>query len=94
MFSPVHHDLEGLAAERFRSLAGQLRRLQQQHATPERLDAMCRDDKIGWTAAATLRQVREIEGMPHGGAVSALRNLAITRDESLKGHWELERLAA
>jgi len=29
MFSPVHHDLEGLAAERLRTLAGQIRRLQE-----------------------------------------------------------------
>lgn len=51
MFTPVHHDLEGLAAERFRSLATQLRRLQQQTAPAARLDALCRDE-IRWAASA------------------------------------------
>jgi len=59
MFSPVHHDLEGLAAERFRSLAGQLRRLQQQHAAADRLDAMCRDELAWAESAAGLNGCRE-----------------------------------
>lgn len=51
MFTPVHHDLEGLASERFRSLATQLSRLQQQIAPAERLDALC-SDEIRWAASA------------------------------------------
>lgn len=52
MFSTVHHDLEGLAADRFRSLAEQLRRLQGQGAAPDRLDAICRDE-LTWMQSAT-----------------------------------------
>ncbi len=52
MFTPIHHDLEGLAAERFRSLAAQLQRLQRQCATSDRLDALCQDE-LRWTASAT-----------------------------------------
>ena len=51
MFTTIRHDLEGLAAERFRSLAAQLRRLQQQGAAAERLDALCRDE-IKWIESA------------------------------------------
>ena len=47
MFSPIHHDLEGIAADRFRSLASQLKRLQQQHAPAERLDALCHNE-LAW----------------------------------------------
>jgi len=51
MFTAVHHRLEGLAGERFRALAGQLRRLQQQEATSDRLDALCRDE-VRWSESA------------------------------------------
>jgi hypothetical protein len=51
MFTHVHHDLEGLAAERFRSLAAQLHRLQQQGAHSVRIDALCQDE-IRWAASA------------------------------------------
>ncbi len=43
-----------------------------------------RDDQIGWTAAATLRKVREIEGMSHDEAVSALRDLLETLENNLE----------
>ena len=59
MFSPVHHDLEGLAADRFRSLAGQLCRLQQQGQTAERMDALCRDEIKWMETAAGLNGCRE-----------------------------------
>lgn len=51
MFSPIHHKLEGLAANRFRSFAGQLRRLQQQGACAEHLDAIC-GDEMAWAKSA------------------------------------------
>lgn len=51
MFTAVHHHLEGLAGQRFRALAGQLRRLQQQEASSDRLDALCRDE-VRWSESA------------------------------------------
>jgi hypothetical protein len=51
MFTTIQHDLEGVASERFRALAGQLRRLQQQQAIPERIDSLCRDE-IRWIGSA------------------------------------------
>jgi hypothetical protein len=32
MFAPIHHELEGIAADRLRSLASQFRRMQEQGA--------------------------------------------------------------
>ena len=47
MFAPIHHKLEGMAADRFRSFAGQLQRLQKQGASAEHLDTICRDE-VEW----------------------------------------------
>jgi hypothetical protein len=41
MFAPIHHKLEGMVADRFRSFAGQLQRLQKQGACAESLDTIC-----------------------------------------------------
>lgn len=59
MFSTIHHELEGLADERFRSLASQLRRLQRHGAPAERLDALCRDEILWAKNARDLHGCRE-----------------------------------
>lgn len=59
MFAPIHHKLEGLAADRFRSFAGQLRRLQQQGACADHLDAICRDEMAWAKSAPGLQSDRE-----------------------------------
>lgn len=59
MFTTIQHDLEGLAAERFRSFAMQLQRLQQQGAVAERIDALCRDEMRWVESASGLNGYRE-----------------------------------
>jgi hypothetical protein len=51
MFSVFHHDLEGIAAERLRSLTGQLRRLQRQGAASQAIDAVCQDE-VSWSQSS------------------------------------------
>jgi len=59
MFTAIQHDFEGFAAERFRSYAAQLRRLQQQGASSEQLDTLCRDEMRWIETAAGLNGCRE-----------------------------------
>ncbi|MGH7944492.1 MAG: Druantia anti-phage system protein DruA [Opitutaceae bacterium] len=51
MFCPVKHELEGLAAERFLSVARHLKRLQKDRATAARLVELCQQE-VAWARQA------------------------------------------
>lgn len=59
MFTTIHHDLEGLAAERFRSLASHLRRIQREGQGSEQMEAACRDEMAWLQSAQGLNGCRE-----------------------------------
>lgn len=59
MFTTIHHDLEGMAAERFRSLASHLRRVQREGRGSEQMDAICRDEMAWLQSAQGLNGCRE-----------------------------------
>jgi Holliday junction resolvasome RuvABC ATP-dependent DNA helicase subunit len=61
MFAATHTNLEGVAAERFRALAIQIKRFQEMKVEPRRLDALCQDE-ISWISGRSTNVTPELLG--------------------------------
>jgi hypothetical protein len=89
MFAPVQHELDGIAADRFRSLARQLKRMQEQGAEADRFDAVCHDE-IAWLSNASgLNGCRE----KYDATVRLLTDLAKLRWRIVEDGFGIELVA-